>query len=583
VDPSTISAIGDFIEIGSGGTLSLAGPLLSDVGGTLSSTADFLSVNSGGQLLSSTGQASIQLKGSAVTAGTNGQDTHFLHLSGAGSLVDLKGGFLQATDASVLTVKGDDFLEIRNGARLVSEGAGALVALQDSPLTMAAGSGCGSCPQAFLHLFGTGGGAVSTLELKGARTLLSATNSPVTTPGDLLYVHSGGQLIGTTADALVQLTNSAVTAGSNWRNTHFFHLEGTGSGPSLIDLKGGLLSATGGSLTVKGDDFLEVRDGAKLKSTGAGRLVELTNSPLTVSGPGCFGCPQAFLHLSGSSGGSRSTVELIGGTLLRAENSPLTVDGDLVLIARGLLTSTSTDPLVALIGGEHSIGGAVFNAEGTSSSDKPLQHAGPLLETSGATVSAERGLKIDPMLLEATAPLFKLLNGSKVTSSMDFVRLDDQARLTANLPGDALIRLYASELKILDGSLARLTGGSTLNVTGNFLYLGGGSILTLLNGALLDIRGGSSVTISGSLVVFGGTGNNTITFTNNFCSSGCITPIPGLPTFRVALSGASPSNVNITDPIKNLNNGNVFNPTTSNTAAIRLDGSNSTVTILGGN
>lgn len=565
LDPTTISTLGDFILIGSGGNLSLAGPLLSDVGGTLSAGGDFLSVQSGGTLTSTTLDPLIQLSGSTVTVGTDGTDTHFLQLSGASSLVSLKGGLLKATGGS-LTVKGDDVLEITSGATLEVKSSAPLIELVGSSLTTLSGSGCVGCPQALLHLFGTSGGSASTLALTGG-PLLKATNSPLVFAGDFLNVSSGGTLTNLTTDPsvipgpLIQLSGSELTVGNPAEDPHFLRVSGSSS---TVTLAAGLLQAINSPLNVQ-DEFIELSGGASLTSVGSQALVSLVGSPLTTG--------EEFLNLS------KGGVAL-GGSLLTADASPLTVGSDLVKISGGgTLTSTAANPppLVILTGptnGQtHSIDGAIFNLAGSKSTDKPLQYGGVLLQTSGATVTAQNGLAIDPALLEATAPLFNLLNGSQVTSTSSFVKIEDNSKLTALLPSDALIKLDASTLLVNSGALVRLTGGSMLIVTGDLVRLSGGSTLTLLNGPLLDIRGNSTATISGALIAFSGIGN-TVSISNNLCPC---TLFGGIP---VALNGVDQKNVSITNPIKNLS-GNTFSLATPNTAVIVLDGSKSKVTISG--
>ena len=203
--------------------------------------------------------------------------------------------------------------------------------------------------------------------------------------------------------------------------------------------------------------------------------------------------------------------------------------------------------------------------------DRPLQHGGPLLETSGATVSAHRAVRIDQALLEATAPLIALTNRSALTTATDAVQLSYQARVTSL---GSMVKLDRSSLVVANGAALSVAGGSALRVTGDLFSLSNGSTLSMLNGPLLSLTGGSMLNVNGALVGFGGTGGNLVSVTNSFCPC---TSIGGIP---VSLTGgALASNVSITGAIKNGNLGSVS--LSPNAAVIRVDGAGTKVTING--
>ncbi|OGK85027.1 MAG: hypothetical protein A2X52_09780 [Candidatus Rokubacteria bacterium GWC2_70_16] len=287
-----------------------------------------------------------------------------------------------------------------------------------------------------------------------------------------------------------------------------------------------------------------------------------------------------------------STVRL-AGPLLHAADTDLEVPFSLVtLTSGGTLATSTTEPLVLLEGGRQSLGAAdgVFEIWGVNTAldpetglvlgtDRPLQHAGVLLETSGATVTTERIVRLDSALLEASQPILNLTNRSHLTTAGSAVDLSYRARVTSL---GTLMRLDGSALTVAQGALVSLAGGSVLSVGGDLITLVNGSTLSLLNGPLLSLSGGSLASIAGGLVAFGGSGGNALKVANSLCSPCSL--IGGIP---VALTnGAVASNVNIAgSPIKNQGLGSVTlsNPTLGNggTALAVVSGATSKLTVAG--
>jgi hypothetical protein len=281
--------------------------------------------------------------------------------------------------------------------------------------------------------------------------------------------------------------------------------------------------------------------------------------------------------------GGRATL---AGPLLTALDSDLTVPFSLLSIYQGGSLSTSTtEPLVRLDGGAHQLGSVglpMFDIWGVSSTtdgptgltlgtERPLQHAGPLLETSKATVSAHQAVRIDTALLEATAPLLALRNGSKLTTATDAVQLSYQARVTSL---GSIVKLDRSAMVVASGAALNVGGGSLVRVTGDVFSLANGSTLSVLKGPLLSLSGGSILSVNGALIGFGGAGGNTVSVANSLCPC---TTIGGLP---VSLSGgAVAGNVSINGAIKNGSLGSLN--LTPNAAVIRVDGAATKVTING--
>ncbi len=174
-----------------------------------------------------------------------------------------------------------------------------------------------------------------------------------------------------------------------------------------------------------------LRRGDSLVRTGADPLLRLNNATQTFDSLMVVCCD------------GRATL---AGPLLHATDSNLTVPWSLLAVMQGgVLTTSSTDPLARLDGGVYTFGGAgvpMFDLYGTTSAvdaetgltlgtHRPLQHAGSLLDASNATVTAVQAVRVDNALLEASAPLLVLRNGSKMTTAADTVQLSYQAKVTS--------------------------------------------------------------------------------------------------------------------------------------------------------
>ena len=314
-----------------------------------------------------------------------------------------------------------------------------------------------------------------------------------------------------------------------------------------------------------------VKKGETLISTGRDALLRLDGTPSTFDSAMVVCC------------GGRASL---AGPLLAALDSDLTVPFSLLSVYQGGSLSTSTtEPLVRLENGSHtfgSVGLPMFDLWGVGSApdgetglrlgtDRPLQHAGTLLETSNATVTAQQAVRVDTALLEATAPLLALRNGSKLTTAADAVQLSYQARVTSL---GSLVKLDRSAMTVASGAALSIGGGSLVRVTGDVFSLANGSTLSVLRGPLVSLGGGSVLSVNGALIGFTGVGGNTVSVANGLCPC---TTIGGLP---VSLTGgAVAANVSIQGAIKNGNLGTLS--VAPNAAVIRVDGAATKVTING--
>lgn len=278
-----------------------------------------------------------------------------------------------------------------------------------------------------------------------------------------------------------------------------------------------------------------LRDGGTFTRTDPSPLLRLVRSPQTFDSLLMVCC---------------GTSAKLAGPALNATDSDLTVPFSLVSVLQGgSLTTTSTDPLVLLEGGTHALGSAVgvFDIAGvntaadpdtglTLGTDKPLQHPGVLLETSGA-VNTQSVLKLDTALLAATLPLINLKAGSNLTTEGATIDLSYRAKVTSLGP---VVSLDASTLTA-KGALISVNGG---------VFSGSGALVTLANGSTLNVPvlasvvGGGQFLWAGPLGAFSGVGN-TINFNNNLCASASCLTAGGL---KFALqNGAQASNIKVTN------------------------------------
>src|SRR5215475_676892 len=316
-----------------------------------------------------------------------------------------------------------------------------------------------------------------------------------------------------------------------------------------------------------------LQGGKNLVRTSTDPLVEFTGGSVT------------FDSVMVVAGGSMASL---AGPLLRATDTNLTIPTSLLTVfPGGSFTSSTTDPLVSVTGGTHALGTdvAMFDIAGSGTAldadsglmlatTEALKTNGPLFEADGASVTTHQVVRLDQALLEASAPLLHLKNGSQLTSAGDAIALGDQSRLTSN--ASALVALNASKMLVSTGSLVNVSGASVLNVSGNLVSLSNGSALSILNGSVLTVSGNSLASIGGALVSFGGSGGNLLSVSNNNCGGSCAM-IGGIPV--ALLNGATASNVSIgAGAIQNPNLGSVHLGSPS-TALITVSGAGSKVTI----
>jgi hypothetical protein len=298
-------------------------------------------------------------------------------------------------------------------------------------------------------------------------------------------------------------------------------------------------------------------NGRTLTRSGPDPLVEVSNQSLTFD---------SVLVSSGRPPEGSWSVDL-GGPLLSARRATLSVPFSLLgLLDGSTLRTSSSEPLVRLEEGTYSLstipGTAIFDFWGTETAvdaetgvpvgtGTTVKHAGPLLEASGgATVETQKVLKLDTALLEATAPIIRLvgLSGAQTSLTSAFTPVDlIQSKVTSLGP---VMALDNSVLSVTNGPLIRLTQGSSVNLTGDLLSLASGSKIKVVNGPLVSVAGaGSLLNVSGALVNFGGTGGSQIIVNNNIAPTAVLTQA-GVNGIGVSATGGGSITVG-PNPVKN--------------------------------
>ena len=504
-----------------------------------------------------------------ITGTTNNEELIFINVEDI-SGGTFKGVGLIAKNSSTISNKGGGLLEIK-GTSLTTTSTDALVQITGSTVE--------TFTDAMFEIEPPPSGSTS-VTMSGPLLSASAT-STLTSERNFFEIRNSSSLTSNTTSAFIEFDTSTVNVGTTSADTHFFQFLSS----STATFKGPLLSATGTTLNVS-RFFFEVVGGSQFTNTGTSAVLQLTNSPLAArSGAGIL---DDFLFLSGS--GSKINV---AGTLLSATNSNLTLSGDIFNIAStspsgSQLTTTSSDPLVLLSGGTHSIGLDLFLVTGLSTTDQPitgseasftvnstsaLNPIGALFKaTNAAEITVTNAVELDKALFQATLPIIELVgSNTKITSSNTFVDIGDGGASKLVLKGP-VIALDNSLIKVTTGPLLSLKNGSTMDVSGDLLKLISGSTINVVNGPLIKVDGsGSALDVTGALVNFGGTGGNTIIVRNGLCSGSCVTlGSPAINVFKpsgtITISGTSIQNsslgsidVTSTDAVIQTANGGTVN------------------------
>ncbi|MGH7893823.1 MAG: hypothetical protein ACREQL_04095, partial [Candidatus Binatia bacterium] len=395
-----------------------------------------------------------------------------------------------------------DFVAVLNGATLTAAGTDALIHSSSAAYNVLSGTAPTTASRFFFDVFGMGGTTgtrPSTATLAGP--LLDSNNDRFNIAAAFLMTNAGGA----TPSEMVALRQAA------------------GADPFVPFL------GFYGSVVHLGFDPVGL-----VGVAGAGNLAQVNpNTQLRLTGP------LAFIDTQGQG------PWLIDRFVLARCGSAFECSG----VGTAGLETFTTAPLITLNGTPveggvlvpHVLNQAMFDLAGTRTTaetdpdalgltvgtDQPLRHAGVLFQGQDTKITVGEVLRIDTALLAATAPVVNLLNHSDLTVQHHALDLVNQAKLAVNVPLDAVFRLDASKLTILQGSLANVSN-SFMRVVGNLFALSGGSTLTINDGALVTVSNGGVFRLTaGSLGLFG-SGTNLLHILAT-PGGGSIVSIAGIP------------------------------------------------------
>ncbi len=469
-DPSTVSA-GNVLTVEPTGSLSVAGSLLTDVGGTYAVTGDVATVS--GSLRTTAAAAAFDVSGSTITSGTTPASfgapaTDFFRVSGSGASVTLAGPLLAATGTS-LTQKGTALVDVSNGATLTATASLPFLGFSGGSLTLGSG------------VIGVRVGTGSTMTVGGP--LLAAAGTTLNLAGSamhLMEVSAGSSL---TAGALLDLSNTTLNMG----------------GLALVALRGAsALTFTGAApvirltnASVTADQLIDA-DGSGNAFSLSGAALDLTSSTLalralgkTDSGSdhdafGSLASHQPFMRLASS---TFTTTEPDDGGVSLGDNATMPITAGVAIVTSGTAgnptsialsgrlfhlkagTFTATDPLVQLdhttvtqtattrplLAADFAGGVGTLAAPFMTASASALNASGRVFELAAAT------------LVSAAAAPFITLTSTDVTAPHGDVVGVGSRTSTGSL--------------LLSGSLLSAIGG-TLDATNPNVYTVGSSITT---------------------------------------------------------------------------------------------------------
>lgn len=577
LDPTTIAAPGDFLQIGTGGALSLTGtgPLLADAGGTFNVTGNFLSIAGGGTLESTTSRALLQFNGSTVNVGNDNTHTHLLRVDGAGSQANLAGPLLSATH-SALTVNIGTTSPGAFSALVEAFGGGVLTSTSTQPfINLNGGALALEANVRGVNVVGAG----SAVTLGGS--LFKASNAPVTTNGDAPFVVVGNGASLTLAGQVLDLTNVNLNLGPR----PIISITG---GSTLASTAGPLFKITGGSLTAAA---LTTTDGTSNKINRTGTLLDLTGATVTLPTLGASVPPPNFtrtlaagepeirmanstLNLTSTSSnllffgpGATSGVGLIAtsgstinlaGTLLgfvgsgvslpdpnpviQLTSSTVKQTGSFTLLNMGPQPVTLAGPLLSATDSSITTGPStaivVFGSPGspgslTSTTSQPLVS---LVRSSFTPGGSFFSLSVNGNSATLAGPLLKATDTTLAAkTTTPFMFLADNASLTL---GGPLLDLTNTPLNLGAQPIIRITGGSTLKTTAGPLFkVTGGSLIA--DALIITDGAGNQFNLTGTLldltnttVTLRVTSEEPVTSTD----TGTLTLGVGEPLFRVTNS-----------------------------------------------
>lgn len=519
VDP-TVIATTDFLRI-VGGSLAVAGPLLTDVQGLYQITGDFLSVSGGGSLSGASVADLLQFSNSTVFVGAPGalNPSRFFALDGIGSTANLGGSLASFANNSALTINGpagSALLSITSGATLNSPSASPVLNSSGSTLSLGAGV------RGFLASGGTATVGGSLLRATAASTVLAdqtvplvdLSNSAVSITGALIRLEGGSTL----QSGGIKVSGGSLTADS---------LLSTDGASNTAAVTGTALDLSNTSVTLRAiDDKPLVHTDTTSLSLGLNQpAFRLSSSALSLTGPG----ERLIKFGFGDSGGSIPTEPGVALIVTGTSGSPSAVNLKGTLLRLKAVNSTTTQAMVQL---DHTTVNQTGTTDNLISAQVPLglstTMSGQLLTAAATTVNT-------------SGSLFQITGGSLTSNTtLPFLFLDPSSVTTAE-------------------NFMRVTGGATLTLKGSLLEATDtGFTATSNQFSFFSVDDGGSVITAGTsapLLKFTGTapGLSKVTAARSFLPlsiSGPGQPIPSM-TLSGPLLGATATDFKIGDPTSN--------------------------------
>jgi hypothetical protein len=493
LDPSSIFTESAVIVM-NGGSVSLAGPLLTDVNGTIRAAQELMRMSNGASLTSTGTGALVQFTGTSV-------DTT-MALSMTGSTMTLAGPLASAShvgDAiSSFSTSDGPAMFFLDASSITSSGTGALLSF-----TATNGDPDGS----FLRLVNG-----SSISLAGP--LFSASGGTFTSGLSdslraFIAVLDGSSITSTTTSSLIAMSNATIDTQGPLVNVR---RSPSTSQPSQISLAGPLFSGTGLTINTTSLGFnstfgtagnccstFAVEQGAKLSSTSTSALISLSSSTVTISdsqsGASFFLVTDTVAGFPTGELVAPATVSL-SGPLLSASHSTIRPLFALLTVARSNFTSSGSGALIDLssstvtAGGTDITGATAFgrlltlisanSPFGTSASAARLTLDGPFLSASNSTLNATQVMAIlggaaftsttaSPLItLDGTALKLTTVTQGLTTNLGDLVAVGGQGGTTGS-------RFATMDLS---GPLLRVGSGSSLDMTGALAAVFAGGQIT---------------------------------------------------------------------------------------------------------
>jgi hypothetical protein len=484
LDPSSVTA-SDAIIAMNGGTLTLAGPLLTDTDGTLTSGGALVRMQNSATLTSTSTDALVQLSGTTVNLpGALAMRSSSMTLAGPLARVSnvTQGGADDGTD--------DISLFKLDASTITSTGTGALISFSSSDadpdgnfLRLVNGSKINlSGP-----LFSATGGRLSSGEPDSVRAFFSVLDSSTIT--------------GTTTSTLISMSDVTFDADGPLFNVR---RSTSTSSPSRVTLAGPLFSAENTTINTTTRGFgstfgttgnccstFGVEQGAILSSSTSSALINLSGSTVTISDSSSGG--SFFLITDTVSGFSSSelvapSAVALAGPLLAASSTTITPLFSLLQINRSSLTSTTTSDLIRFSSSTVTAGGTDIFGTTTFGRMLTLISAGSPFGTAASPASVSLAgtfLSAIDSTLRATQ-VIGIFGGASFTST------------TTN----PLVSLENTSLRLTTATQGSITDHGDLVAVSGLGSSNGQTFATMaLRGPLLNVRNGSTLDMTGSLAL----------------------------------------------------------------------------------